>query len=81
MNQRKSSITNMSKTRKIPPPPASNVSWEKQTAYFEKYSWAELEAAGYGRDLTPKEKRELKQLEQLAKIRLAERKRASSKNY
>ena len=71
MSQKKTNIASTSKTRNIPPPPGPNVSWEKQAAYFEKYSWTQLEAAGYCRDLTPKEKREFKQLEQSVKARLA----------
>jgi hypothetical protein len=35
------------KSKRIPPPPGPNASWEVQSHYFDKYSFDEIEKAGY----------------------------------
>lgn len=60
--------------RQIPPPPGARASAEELNAYFEKYGLDEMEAAGYVRDLTPKEKKEMDALAVDCETRVAARK-------
>lgn len=46
----------------VPPPPSSGASAEELAAYFEKYGLDELEAAGYVRDLTTDEQKDMEAL-------------------
>jgi hypothetical protein len=60
--------------KKIPPPPGPKASWKKQAAYMEKYSFDEVEAAGYLQNLTSAEQHELGEISKLAKSRVNSRK-------
>lgn len=58
----------------IPPPPDAHAPAEELNAYFEKYGLDELEAAGYVRDLTPAEEKEMDRLAAECDVRVAARK-------
>ena len=58
----------------IPLPPGVNASAEELSNYFEKYGLNELEAAGYVKDLTPKEKKEMEELAKYSQARVKARK-------
>lgn len=58
----------------IPPPPDAQSSVEDLNAYFEKYSLEELEAAGYVRDLTPAEEKDMEELAAYCRERIEARK-------
>ena len=71
-----------SKTTKktIPPPPGPDVSWEEQAAYFEKYGMGELEQAGYLEPMTKEDLKFVKQVQDAARTRIAQRKTRSQLN-
>ena len=58
----------------IPPPPGAEASDDEMAEYFEKYSMKELEAAGYGRELTPDEVKEMDELAAECRARVEARK-------
>jgi len=58
----------------ILPPPTAGAPAEELAAYFEKYGLDELEAAGYVRDLTPAEEKQMDQLAAECEARVAARK-------
>lgn len=58
----------------IPPPPDAHASAEVLNAYFEKYGLDELESAGYVRDLTTAEEKEMDRLAAACETRVAARK-------
>lgn len=60
--------------KNIPPPPRAKASAEELASYFEKHSLDELEAAGYVRDLTPEEQKDMEQLASLSRARIEARK-------
>jgi len=62
------------KTKKIPPPPGPECSWEEQAAYFEKYDLEQLEAAGYATELTPEDMEDIEAIRQEAAKLIAARK-------
>ncbi len=61
--------------KKMPPPPGPEVSWEEQSAYFEKYGLDELEKAGYLEPMTQEDQAFVKQVQKVARTRIAERER------
>jgi hypothetical protein len=60
----------------IPPPPAATASPEELSSYFEKYELNELETAGYVRDLTPEEQKDVDYLTEHCRARVEDRKSA-----
>ena len=60
--------------KSIPPPPGPEVSWEEQAAYFEKYGMSELEQAGYLESMTKEDLKFVKQVQEAARARIAQRK-------
>lgn len=58
----------------IPPPPQVTASAEELSNYFEKYGLEELEAAGYVRDLTLEERKDVEKLANYCKARVEARK-------
>jgi len=64
------------KKAQIPPPPGAEASAEELATYFEKYGMEELEAAGYLRDLTAEEQKDVEQLAAHCRARVEARKSA-----
>jgi len=62
------------KKNNIPPPPGEKASAEELATYFEKHSLDKLDTAGYVRDLTPEEQKDMEQLADLARSRVEARK-------
>ena len=58
------------KSKRIPPPPGPDASWEEQSSYFDKYSLDEVEKAGYFQPVNDK-----KFLDELARSARAQQKR------
>ena len=61
--------------KEIPPPPGAEASDSELAEYFEKYSMKELDAAGYGPDLTPAEVKAMDELRTECQVRVNARKR------
>ena len=59
--------------KKIPPPPGPEVSWEDQSAYFEKYGLDELEKADYLEPMTKEDLAFVEQVQKTARAHIAER--------
>ncbi len=68
MSKKKSKIV-----KKIPPPPGPSISWEEQSAYFEKYGLDELKKAGYIEAMTDEDLAFVKQVQKIARTRIAQR--------
>jgi hypothetical protein len=64
--------------KQIPPPPDAKASGEEQAAYFEKYSWEELEQAGYLQSLNEEDKQFVKRVREEASKRVASRRASRS---
>lgn len=64
----------INKKSKIPPPPGAEASAGELAAYVEKYGLDELEAAGYVKELSAKEKSEMEDLAAAARERQGQRK-------
>jgi hypothetical protein len=60
----------------IPPPPGSKASDDEVARYFEKYTMEDLNAAGYLRELSPAELKEMDELAAACQSRLNLKKNA-----
>lgn len=66
--------------KKIPPPPGADAPCEELDAYFSKYSWEDLEKAGYMRELTKQESAWMDKLSEVAGKQVATRQNRAQLN-
>ncbi len=81
-SQKKTSATSAKKTadKRIPPPPPADAPCEQLDAYVAKYSWEQLEKAGYMRELTKRENAWMNKLDKEAKRRIGVRQNRAQLN-